>query len=70
MKHISNIDFYLNYYLTYFFDIKMEDGMDELNYFFSYWFIHKALWSSIEAISLILAVEKIISICVNLGMQI
>ena len=24
--------------------------MDELNFFFSYWFIHKALWASIEGI--------------------
>ena len=46
-KHVSNIDFYLNDYLTYYDEIiKMEDGMQHIGSFLGDWFIRKAMWAS------------------------
>ena len=50
-KHISNIDFYLNYYLTYYDEIiKMEDGTQHTRSFLGDWFIRKAMWASKSSI--------------------
>ena len=46
-KHVSNIDFYLNDYLTYYDEIiKMKDGMQHIGSFLGDWFIRKAMWAS------------------------
>ena len=46
-KHVSNIDFYLNDYLTYYDEIiKMEDGTQYTGSFLGDWFIRKAIWAS------------------------
>ena len=46
-KHVSNIDFYLNDYLTYYDEIiKMEDGTQHIGSFLGDWFIRKAMWAS------------------------
>ena len=50
-KHISNIDFYLNDYLTYYDEIiKMEDGTQHTRPFLGDWFIRKAMWASKSSI--------------------
>lgn len=50
-KHISNIDFYLNDYLTYYDEIiKMEDGTQYTRSFLGDWFIRKAMWASKSSI--------------------
>lgn len=42
-KHLSNINFYLNEYLTYYDVTKMEDGVYEINVFLGDFFIRKCL---------------------------
>lgn len=50
-KHVSNIDFYLNDYLTYYDEIiKMEDGTRYTESFLGDWFIRKAMWASKSSI--------------------
>ena len=49
-KHLSNIEFYLNDYLTYYDITKMEDGVYEINMFLGDFFIRKCLWSSVSSI--------------------
>ena len=50
-KHVSNIDFYLNDYLTYYDEIiKMEDGTQYTGSFIGDWFIRKAIWASKSSI--------------------
>ena len=50
-KHISNIDFYLNDYLTYYDEIiKMEDGTQYTRSFLGDWCIRKAMWASKSSI--------------------
>lgn len=50
-KHVSNIDFYLNDYLTYYDEIiKMEDGTQYIGSFLGDWFIRKAMWASKSSI--------------------
>ena len=50
-KHVSNIDFYLNDYLTYYDEIiKMEDGTQYTRSFLGEWFIRKAMWASKSSI--------------------
>lgn len=50
-KHVSNIDFYLNDYLTYYDEIiKMEDGTQYTRSFLGDWFIRKAMWASKSSI--------------------
>ena len=45
-KHINNINFYINDFLLYESPEKASDGVNQLNYFFGYWFIRKAMWAS------------------------
>ena len=49
-KHLSNIDLYLNGYLTYMDINKMEDGINEFDSFLGDWFIRKCMWSSKSSI--------------------
>ena len=50
-KHVSNIDFYLNDYLTYYDEIiKMENGTQYTGSFLGDWFIRKSLWASKSSI--------------------
>ena len=50
-KHVSNIDFYLIDYLTYYDEIiKMEDGTQHTRSFLGDWFIRKAMWASKSSI--------------------
>lgn len=49
-KHISNVDFYLNYYLVYYDVVKMEDGISNVFEFFDDWFIRKSTWASSTSI--------------------
>ena len=45
-KHINNSSLYINDYLFYYEDEKMEDGIYSINGFLGGWFIEKCLWSS------------------------
>ena len=49
-KHTSNIDLYLNNFLTYSDINKMEDGINEIDSFLGDWFIRKCMWSSKSSI--------------------
>lgn len=49
-KHTSNIDLYLNDYLTYMDINKMECGINEIDSFLGDWFIRKCMWSSKSSI--------------------
>ncbi|MBM7071348.1 hypothetical protein JQC92_04730 [Shewanella sp. 202IG2-18] len=43
--HTSNVEFFINDYLTYYENIRPEDGIADVPFFMS-WFIRKASWSS------------------------
>ncbi|MCP4339699.1 MAG: recombinase [Desulfobulbaceae bacterium] len=45
-KHVSNIDFFINVFLLYESPMKASGGVNQLNLFFGYWFIRKAMWAS------------------------
>ena len=45
-KNISNIDLYINDYLTYYDITKMEEGISCVYSFLDGWFIEKCLWAS------------------------
>lgn len=45
-KHLNNVDLYINDYLNYYDITKVEDGINEIDTFFSDWFIRKCMWSS------------------------
>jgi site-specific recombinase XerD len=49
-RHVSNIDFYINEFLVYEEPQWPEDGLIHIGYFLGYWFIKKAMWSSVAAI--------------------
>ena len=49
-KHLQNIDFYINNYLTYYDIVKVEEGIDEVHLFLNCWFIEKCLWASKNSI--------------------
>ena len=40
-KHVDNVKFYLNQYLTYYDIIKMEYGIEEIGSYLGDWFIRK-----------------------------
>ena len=40
----------MNYFLSYYDFIKMEDGCSKIDDFLGYWFIRKALWASKNSI--------------------
>ncbi len=45
-QHLSNADFYLNDYLTYYDFHKMQDGTKMIDDFLGDWFIRKCMWST------------------------
>ncbi|MFW6267241.1 MAG: recombinase [Halanaerobium sp.] len=49
-KHVENIDFYINEYLTYYGVQGPEEDIYEINAFLGDWFIRKAMWASKTAI--------------------
>ena len=49
-RHTNNIDFYINHCLLYE-DIEIaESGIYKIDYFLGYWFIKKAMWSSVNTV--------------------
>ncbi|MCD7808230.1 MAG: hypothetical protein LUH02_02730 [Erysipelotrichaceae bacterium] len=50
-KHMNNIDFYLNDFLTYYEPVKMEDGCCRVDDFLGDWFIRKAMWATKDSIN-------------------
>lgn len=49
-RHISDVNFYINFYLCYYEPLDCTSGCYELNGFLGDWFIRKALWSSCKTI--------------------
>ena len=49
-KHVDNIDFYINEYLTYYDVQGPEENVYEISAFLGDWFIRKAMWASQTAI--------------------
>lgn len=49
-NHVSNIDFYANDFLLYEKAIEIKDGVSQIGMFLGYWFIRKAMWSSVSQI--------------------
>jgi len=49
-KHVENIDFYINEYLTYYGIQEPEEDLYEISAFLGDWFIRKAMWASKTAI--------------------
>jgi hypothetical protein len=49
-RHVFNIDFYINGFLIYEQAIEAKDGASSVGMFLGYWFIKKALWSSVNQI--------------------
>lgn len=64
-KHISNVDLYLNYYLTYYDFINMEDGTDAVYDFLRDWFPRKCLWASATSVKETAASLKKFYQCMN-----
>ena len=48
--HIVNVDFYINEFLLYEEAEEAKDGALDIGLFLGYWFIKKALWSSVSQI--------------------
>lgn len=48
--HVSNVEFYINEFLLYEKAIPAQDGYSEISWFLGFWFIKKALWSSVSSI--------------------
>ena len=46
-NHRSNIDFYINEYLLYEDATEAKDGIHSVSMFLGYWFIKKAMWTSV-----------------------
>ncbi|WP_440895459.1 hypothetical protein ACS127_12960 [Amphibacillus sp. Q70] len=49
-KHTDNVDFYINQFLLYYDPIEAKDGSLNVGEFLGYWFIKKAMWSSVSQI--------------------
>jgi site-specific recombinase XerD len=49
-NHVSNIDFFANEFLLYEEAIEAKDGASHISMFLGYWFIRKAMWSSVSQI--------------------
>lgn len=45
-KHVSNVDLYINEYLTYYEMLTPEEGVCFVDSFLDGWFIEKCLWAS------------------------
>lgn len=49
-EHMNNIDLFINHYLLYEDAYEAKDGVLEVDDFLGYWFIRKAMWSSVNQI--------------------
>lgn len=49
-RHIDNIDLYINEFLLYEDALTAKDGVLHIGEFLGYWFIKKAMWSSVAQI--------------------
>ncbi len=49
-NHVNNIDFFVNEFLLYEEAIEAKNGVSQIGMFLGYWFIRKALWSSVSQI--------------------
>lgn len=58
VKHLSNIDLYINNYLNYYEVTNMENGVSMVYSFLNDWFIRKCMWSSVSSIKEIAASIK------------
>ncbi len=45
-KHLSNVEFYINDFLTYYDFSEAKDGVSQVGFFLGDWFIRKAGWSN------------------------
>lgn len=45
-RHLSNANFYINNYLLYEEPLSMQEGVDQADDFFGYFFIRKCMWST------------------------
>lgn len=45
-KHVENIDFFINDFLTYYEPVQACEGIVKVNEFLGDWFIRKAMWST------------------------
>ena len=45
-KHVENASFFINDFLNYYEPKTLDQGILELDYFFSEWFLRKAMWAS------------------------
>ncbi|AOF49212.1 putative uncharacterized protein [Tetragenococcus halophilus subsp. halophilus] len=50
-KHVNNIDFYINTFLLYDEFVEAKKGTLFIGEFLGYWFIKKAMWSSVKQIN-------------------
>ena len=48
--HVSNINFFINTYLLHREALRAKEGVWEISFYQVYWFIRKALWSSVANI--------------------
>ena len=68
-RHVSNVDFYINEYLTNYDVVSAESGYDEIGFFLGDWFIRKAMWSSETSIKQnIASLKKFYSYLQQIGM--
>ncbi|MCF6313652.1 MAG: hypothetical protein L3J39_14495 [Verrucomicrobiales bacterium] len=49
-RHVGNVSFYIDEFLLYEDAIEAKDGLSEVGTFLGYWFIKKAMWSSVPAL--------------------
>lgn len=64
-KHVSNIDLYINCYLTWSEIRKMEDGVYEIDYFFRYWYVEKCMFSTVNSLKEMFGSLKKFYKCMN-----
>ena len=50
--HVRNMDFYINVFLLYEKANEAKNGASEVGNFLGYWFIRKAMWSSVNQIKI------------------
>ncbi len=50
-KHVLNVDFYINQFLLRDVLVEAKDGVPFIGEFLGYWFIRKAMWSSVAQIN-------------------
>lgn len=64
-KHVSNADLFINSYLVWSEINKMEDGVNEIDYFFSYWYVEKCLFSTVNSLKEMIGSLKKFYKCMN-----